>query len=201
MKIEYHDADSIIFEFSYGQWTVKWWQWALSIPRDSNPLIDRTGRNAGEDQPNGVWFLAGIWADDYTAQDFPSRECKVPVGTSILIPILNCEADPIEYPEITSDEDIIHHVSDQMHKVIKKECYLNGQYIIPQRVRSDPVIFELQIHNDFARFNVGGLTRASADGYWVFLKPLPIGSYNIRFEGSYEYGKLSSGAKYHIDVI
>jgi hypothetical protein len=200
MKVECYDPDSIISELSYGQWTVKWWQWALSIPRHKNPVVDRTGRNAGEHQPDEVWFLAGIWADDYTSEEFPSRECKVPVGSSLLIPVLNCEADPIEYPEIKSDQDIIHHVSDQMHKVIKKECYLNEQYIPPQRVRSDPVIFELQIHNDFARSNVGGRTKASADGYWVFLKPLPKGNYNIRFEGSYEYGKLSSGAKYNIHI-
>ncbi len=35
---------------SYGEWATKWWQWALSIPADRNPLTDLTGAFAGEDQ-------------------------------------------------------------------------------------------------------------------------------------------------------
>ena len=57
------------------------------------------------------------------------------------------------------------------------------------------------MHPDFDRCHTGGRTRAGSDGYWVFLKPLPRGKYNIQFEGSYEYGRLSSGAHYEISII
>ena len=45
---------------TYGTWTVKWWQWLLSIPLDMNPLTDQTGRYWNSAQPlSDVWFLAG----------------------------------------------------------------------------------------------------------------------------------------------
>ena len=43
-------------------------------------------------------------------------------------------------------------------------------------------------------------TDATADGYWIFLKPLPRGVYTIRFEGSCEFGRLNSGAVYEIEI-
>ena len=83
-----------------------------------------------------------------------------PTGLPLLVPVLNCEADPIEYPEIESDQEILDHVSSQMHKVVKKIFYVNDEYIPPQRVISDPKIFELYIHPDFDRTHTGGQTRA-----------------------------------------
>ena len=201
--MKYYTRDSIVSGLSYGQWTVKWWQWALSIAKDINPVFDKTGIYAGQAQPKAkdVWFLAGIWADHEGEKIFPTRKCEVTRTKSLLIPILNCEADPIEYPDINRDQDILDHVSGQMDKVVKKECYVNEELIPPQKVSSDPTIFELDLHPDFDRFQEGQRTKASADGYWVFLKPLPRGKYNIRFEGSYEYGSLSSGAEYDISII
>ena len=41
---------------SYVKWTEKWWQWAFSIPKDHNPIIDKTGENCcrGQDGPVSV---------------------------------------------------------------------------------------------------------------------------------------------------
>jgi len=51
-------------------------------------------------------------------------------------------------------------------------------------------------------FNVRvGSVYASADGYWVFLKPLPIGKRNISFQGSCEYGKQNSGVNFPLEVL
>ena len=101
LKVEYYTPDAIVSGLSYGQWTVKWWQWSLSIPSERNPVLDDTGINAGENQPEDVWFLAGIWADDDTKKIFPRRKCRSPKqAVPLLVPIMNCEADPIEYPEI-----------------------------------------------------------------------------------------------------
>lgn len=47
------------FGLTYAQWSEKWWQWALSIPADENPLLDPTGENCGTGQSRRVWFLAG----------------------------------------------------------------------------------------------------------------------------------------------
>jgi hypothetical protein len=81
-----------------------------------------------------------------------------------------------------------------------KECYVDGKSIPAQRVASDPTIFELKMvkHNLFN--DDGGRTRASADGYWVFLRPPPKGEHTISFRGSCENGRLNSGAIYLLQV-
>lgn len=198
--MEYYLADERIGNTSYGDWTGLWWKWALSIPKDRNPVSDITGKYADTNQPKGVWYLAGIWADEFT--EFPIRTSTIPRDVSILIPVLNCEADVIEYPDIKTDQDILDHVSNQVDKIVKKECHINDELVPPMRIRSDPIIFEVDIDPSFDKYKgIGGRVRASSDGYWVFLKPLPEGTYEIVFEGWYEFGRLKSGATYHITVV
>jgi hypothetical protein len=76
--LESYTPESKPYDLSYGQWTVKWSQWILSIPMEVNPADDQTGKNAGVNQtdPN-VWFLAGTfggkaiycnaWNEGYTS--------------------------------------------------------------------------------------------------------------------------------------
>jgi hypothetical protein len=202
VTIEYYSSDSKHAGLTYGQWTVKWWQWALSIPANQNPVVDETGKKASESQPKEeAWFLAGIFSDENESKKFPSRECSIPAGVPILIPVLNCEADSQYYPELKNDQDVLDHVHKQAESIEKKEFYINDELIPPQRVHSEPPVFELNVHRDFDRFRNGGYTRAAADGYWVFLKPLPVGEYALRFSGSCENGRLNSGAAYRIRII
>jgi hypothetical protein len=196
--------DSSYSGLTYGQWTVKWWQWAVSIPAGKNPLLDDRGVNVSMNQPRqDVWFLAGVWAQQKQTH-FPSRKCSIPSGTALLIPILNCEGDFIELPEMKKEDELLDYVSKQVLTVDKKECFVDDLPIPPQRVKSDPQFFELDVHPDFDRYHKGGgRTRATSDGYWVFLKPLPEGKHTIRFAGSYydrDGNNLVSGASYEITV-
>jgi hypothetical protein len=197
--ISWFTSDSHPYGLSYGEWTVKWWQWLLSTPRSSNPLIDQSGENAAINQPTeNVWFLAGrLGGED---KNFPFRNCNIPVGRSILFPVINCEANPIEYPELKTEEALIEHVVKDENSIVEKICILNNMYIDVQRVKSDPEIFEVNLNNDNV-FNVnGGIAKCTADGYWCFLKPLPEGKYELSFRGSCEKGRLRSGANYQLKI-
>ena len=198
-RISWFTNDSYPYGLSYGEWTVKWWQWILSTPKSSNPLIDQSGENAAINQPTEhVWFLAGrLGMED---KNFPSRNCNVPAGRSILFPVINCEANPIEYPELKTKESLIDHVVKDENTIVEKICTLNGMPIDVQRVKSDPEIFEVNLHSDNI-FNVnGGNTKATGDGYWVFLESLPEGEYDLSFRGSCENGRLCSGANYRLII-
>jgi hypothetical protein len=46
-----------------------------------------------------------------------------------------------------------------------------------------------------------GQTDAAAGGYRVFLKPLPKGNYDSRFQGACELGRLNAGADYKLEII
>jgi hypothetical protein len=198
--ISFFTADSPPpYGITYGGWTVRWWRWALSIPKLKNPVLDRTGEYAGENQPpKDVWFLAGKLAEEN--RNSHSRSCRIPTGRSILFPVINCEANPLELPELRTDHDIIQYIKKEEDSIVMKECYVDGKSIPAQRIKSDPIIFDLNMvkHNLFTE--QGGNTRASADGYWIFLKPPPKGAHTISFHGSCEKGRLNSVANYHLEV-
>jgi hypothetical protein len=185
---------------TYGQWTVEWWRWALSTPKSINPVVDKDGIFAGINQPGAsVWFLAGKFGT--TNEAFPHRECTVPFGRAILFPVINCEANPLEYPELKNEQQIIDHVSKDEDNIVKKMCIMNGERIPVERVKSDPPTFPLTIDKDNPiGVKDGGSTVSSADGYWVFFKPLPRGNYTLNFAGACENGRLNSGANYHLKV-
>jgi hypothetical protein len=188
-------------DMTYGAWTVKWWQWVLSVPSSINPLTDRTGQHWNTDQPSSdVWFLVGsIGGIDKT---FPRRSIEIESGRSILFPVLNCEANSLEYPDLKTHDDLLKHVVDDVNTVVKKDVFINGMRLTPTRVPSDPRIFNVSINEDNAfRITNPGSTDAAADGYWIFLKPLPRGSYTIQFEGSCEFGRLNAGASYEIEIV
>jgi hypothetical protein len=195
---DYYIADSKPVNKSFGEWTVKWWQWAYSLPKYENPLTDSTGEFSSVGQSGEVWFLAGKPAD--MSNEMPIRKCLIPKNKSLLFPVMNCEANQIEFPDL-SEKGLIENVATHMQLIAKKECYLDGVQMSVQRVRSNPTIFDLYITRDNVfGLQCGGHTRASADGFWVFLKPLEKGQHYIKFSGSCSGGIRKSGAEYHISV-
>lgn len=199
-KIRIYDKDSKPYGTTYGSWTVKWWQWALLTPASIGAVSDETGKSWNINQPSAnVWFLAGNFGNP--SKKFPNRAITLPARRSILLPVINCEANPLEYAELKTNEDLIKKVHHDLDTVVRCDCFINGVRISPVRISSDPKIFPLTIDKDNA-FGVkgGGFTHAAADGFWVFLEPLPEGDYTIDFEGSCELGKLNAGAKYKVTI-
>jgi len=188
------------YGITYGKWTVKWWQWIYSTPRSISPLFDPDGKHWKKNQPlSDVWFLVGSLAD--IPKPLPHRKIKMKFGRSILFPVLNCEANLCEYPEFTHDE-LVKHVTVDVNSVLQKDCTINGNLISPVVVPSDPTIYKVRIAKDNAfKIEKTGLTDATAYGYWIFLKPIPKGIYEIRFEGSCESGRLHSGADYELEIF
>ena len=81
-----HPPNSKPYGLSYGEWSAKWWQWILQIPAATNPNLDATGGHCAEGQSGHVWFLAGSFG---TLPSPIFRNCTIPAGKSLLIPILN----------------------------------------------------------------------------------------------------------------
>jgi hypothetical protein len=202
-----HYADIKVFALaerpygeSYGFWTTRWWRWALSSSYFTNPLLDETGVHSHTNQWGNVWFLAGKLGSEN--RKLPRRKCSIPVMKAVLFPILNCEANSLEYPELITEDDLLNHVVKDVNSVVLTDCFINGRRIRPERVQSDPRVFELTIPPDNPLgLERTGKTRAAADGYWVFLKPMSTRHLSLDFEGSCENGRLHSGATYSIDIV
>ena len=199
--IDCYDSNSKISGLTYGAWTVLWWRWALSIASVQNPLLDPLGGMAPHNQRNDTWFIAGTLVEEESVTERPSRRCEIPLGKSILIPVINFEVDSMYYPDLKTDVAIEDRAEAEMEEIVKKECYINGVFVPCQRIRSDPIVFDIYIHADFDRVHRGGYARAASEGYWTFLKPLPKGEYKIRFEGACKNGRISNGANYNIEIV
>lgn len=193
--IDFYGSDAKPYGTSYGQWTVVWWRWFLSLSLNCEPAKFAFDIQA----TNDVRFLAGKVGDENRC--IPSRSCVIPSSSAILFPVINCEVNPLERPELTSENDLIRYVAAEENAIILRECIVDGIPIPAQRVISDPKIFDVELSEDNV-YGVkgGGKTLAAADGYWVFLKPLSKGDHRITFRGSCEYGRLNSGAQYELKV-
>jgi hypothetical protein len=177
---------------------VKWWQWFVAIPANKNPGADETGENAGIDQfhPN-VWFLAGTFGGKSV-----ERECLIPKKRAILIPVINYEMNTLEKPELKTESELIRHVIEDQNDIMNLDAVVDGQKISIYRIRSDPPFFSITAPEDNAvQIPLGGTTSATADGFWVFLKPLPPGEHSIYFSGSCSSGIRNVKANYRITIV
>src|SRR5690349_21500783 len=98
-----YGLDERPFDKSWEEWTAIWWNWAISVPRDKNPLIDETGKYCGEGQNGPVWFLAGTSGNTYKAE----RRCNIPSERAILFPIIASQFSYSEAPHIRTDKELI----------------------------------------------------------------------------------------------
>jgi len=197
-SIELFTPNDKPYGMSYGEWTVKWWQWMISIPMNSNPAADEDGRYAGINQTDPyVWFLAGTLGGMSV-----NRRCRIPLKRSILFPVINIEINPVEQPSLKSPADMIRYVTEDEDDIIDLDAQVNGQKVPIYRVRSDPVIFPLKIPNDNPFKAPGDIaTMATSDGYWVFLKSLDPGEYHLYFSGSCSLGTRNVKASYTLTVV
>ena len=129
---------------TYGQWTVKWWNWALSIPTEINPVYDDSGKfaNVSQKDPN-VFFLAGTF-DGATVE----RRCIVPSRKAVLFPVMNYEVNPIEYPGLKTESEMIREVTRDQNDIINLEVAIDGKNVPFYRIESDPPVFPLTISPD-----------------------------------------------------
>jgi hypothetical protein len=208
-EIQFFDGTDKPYGLTYGEWTTKWWDWIMPIPKERSPLHDITGSRWNTNQPSSdVWYLIGNFATEENVKKriFPRRRITVEAGRSILFPVLNCMASFLEYSgdpyHLKTHEDLIRHVENDVNGVKRKDLFINNKKYDPIRIASDPKIIKVSVIKDNA-FDIknSGITDAAADGYWAFIKKLYKGHYTISFEGSCEMGRLGAGASYEIDVV
>jgi hypothetical protein len=167
------------FGKSWEKWTAIWCNWLLSISRDKNPADDITGKNSSQNQiDTNVWFLAGTFGNNIPVR----RKCTVPKSRAILFPIINKEDSYAEDLDLIYEEQLARRAKNSMDRLICLQLTIDGKRISnlsQYRVLSE--FFDLTFpENNVYDVNFG-ITRAVCDGYWIFLKPLPLGSHEIYF--------------------
>ena len=161
------------YNVSYAEWTARWWQWLLSIPIETSPVNDKTGKNSKINQSGPVWFLAGTTGGE------GKRICTVPTEKSVLFPILNFGATFADEPTIKTEEQLQVLAKREMDIVSDLSVTFDGielNELQKYRVQSPLFNIILPEHNLFG--GIPGPTRGISDGYWLFLESLPRRTYS-----------------------
>ena len=196
-------------ERSYGQWAVAWWQWALSIPAATNPLLDTTGEFAGVAQSGPVWFLGGSFGGS------AERTLTIPAGRAIFMPVHQWifgasvgDCDPSN-PGVACDVPTLRAAAAAATTAVQVlEVSIDGHSVGQLRnyraLSPDSFSVTLPVGNVLELFGLptpaGTYAPQVADGYWLMLTPLSVGKHTIRVHAvNPDYG-TDYTVIYHITV-
>jgi hypothetical protein len=198
-KVQLYSRNEKPFGKTWEEWTTKWWQWLLSIPRDRNPCLDDTGEefNLNQFDPN-VLFLAGALAGSGPVE----RTIRTRLGKAVLFPVINFITSYAEEPSLKNEEELLSFAKSNIDDIVKKEASINGiNFTDLENYRVRSKVFVVTFPEDNVYRLESGSTIGASDGYWIFLKPLPPGTYDIRTAGSCLSGKITINAILHLEVV
>ncbi|MGD9673289.1 MAG: hypothetical protein AB7U98_07410 [Candidatus Nitrosocosmicus sp.] len=172
-----YSKDSSPHGVPYGKWLANWWNWTTSIPSENHPRDSYTPEKCQINQQGPVWFLPDMLGGT------EERTCIIPSGKSIFIPILVGECE-LSTPEIKTKEELPQCASaGNEHGVITaivdgREVLNLGDY------RTQSGFFNITIvEGNIYESNPGTFT-GFADGFFVFLEPLPPGKHEVKLTAS-----------------
>jgi hypothetical protein len=211
-KNKFNDDNKVKIFPPPGILTAEYWQWVTEIPREINPLLDKTGDNCDENQQGPVWFLVGTPGDtdDTTLPITGSaeRECTIPEEKKILIPIINVACleltDDITVPETQLEEALRKCAVEIIDGVNLLEFSIDGKNITNfEKFRVQSPLFNMTLRDDNP-FDIvndfpGIPQRSVSDGYYVLVKGLEPGEHTIEFQGGIE-GIFETQVTYHLTI-
>jgi hypothetical protein len=199
--------DANTYGNSSGEWSARWWQWALSIPAATNPVLDETGANCAEGQSGPVWFLASAFGGIFTAE----RICMVPPGKALFFPINQAtfgaavgDCEPTK-PGVLCNITVLRAAAAASMDPVTLEASIDGvpvRHLRDYRVQS-PVFSVTLPEGNVVDVPSGTYAPMVSDGYWLMLAPLSAGTHTIHFKSSITSGPFAGNKTeitYHLTV-
>jgi hypothetical protein len=217
---------------TYGEWSRRQWAWELTAVNDvTHPVVDPNPGTAAHPEPvdctlgqvGNVWFLAGTtYAQPFTTA---YRSCTIPTGKFLFFPIVDTWSDNLNCPGLppfdqTADE--IKAVLQQQTDTIVPGSLLvtvDGKSVAGLddastsfRVQANGFTYTMPADNALGAVACGESFPAGtmppspgafADGVYVMLPPLPVGTHHISFAGAESggpFGAFSENVSYALTV-
>ena len=193
-----YPKDSTPYGVPYKDWIVRWWQWNVGVPTTQHARDNYTAEKCTVNQNGSVWFIPDI----LTGKE--ERTCTIPEGKAILVPLITGECDTSD-SQSQSDADI-RQCSTAGDEYGAISATLDGQKIENlDSYRTATDFFNITYVKDNIFDVPAGTFRGIADGFFVFLKPLPVGNHVLQVKSSvtnpttpsYNFG---SEAKYNLII-
>jgi hypothetical protein len=185
---------------TYGEWSARWWQWALSLPVDQNPFydVDRSCSNGANGQFGPVWFLTGVINVSGTA----IRNCKVPAGKALFFPIINVECSTLEADPFHGDNETELRACAKSFRFRKVFAKLDGVAVHNlERYRVKSPLFTFTVPPEHVLGVDAGTGQSVSNGYYLMLAPLSVGEHVIHFGGTFTDLDFTLDITYHLDVV
>ena len=185
---------------SYEEWVAEFWKWALALPVEGHPFLDdNPDYDFAANQSGKVWF--------WSAPDGPlTRHATVPAGTAIFLTVRDVEVSSLEEPPFfgaTEEEqrERSAYFADRMVDVFVEIDGVPVENLEDYRFQSDQ--FEFTAPTPWVYGATGGAGTAVGDGYYLMLKPLPVGHHTIHYGGTVhlEPGELGDWQTEPLDLV
>jgi hypothetical protein len=180
------------YGLTYGEWTARFWQWLHSIPKSDSPAADTTGKNCALKQTGPVWFLPGTFGGTN------ERTCTIPKDKAILLTPIEVMCSFAEH-HIKTEPELSACAKADQDKVTSATITVDGIQVKPFRLQSP--LFTVSLVENNALGLKAQTTPALADGYWVILKPLSVGTHTIHETGSLVDFTTTGTVNFASDVI
>jgi hypothetical protein len=177
-----------------GEWTARWWRWALNQPVP--PYLDPDGRLCELGQDGPVWFLAGT-----NGRFRPKRECHIPDGKYLLVPVINMvywQRDATE-PRLSCD-------ALQASAAVNNDHLRSAVALLDDKPVGDVRLFRVRSEGCFPMDpDDPASLLAAADGYWLMIRPLSRGRHTLVVGANYgdseeDYAGMHQNFEYVLDV-
>jgi hypothetical protein len=192
------------FGATYGEWSARWWQWAISIPVAVNPILAPDGAiDCALGQTGNVWFLAGNFGNTSV------RTCTIPAGKPLFFPVFNFVVfDPFTHETIL---DLRMQAAEPIDAATDLEATIDGKRAAKdlRAFRVQSPVFSTVIPTappplpapDPGPFllSPGLHSTMVTDGYWLLLEPLKPGHHTINFKAKGS-GGFSLDVTYNLTV-
>ena len=167
--------------------TAQWWQYAISIPPSTNPLLDAKGDDCMVGQRDPMWFLAGTFLSGGTV----NRTCAVPAGEWLFFPVIN--SVQINVPGVCGQTGSLNAAQLRALAAPFIDAATNMSVRVDGRIAKNLVriqsdVFATTIPADNI-FNgpcggpgtvpPGVYSPSVDDGYYALLKPLSVGNHTL----------------------
>jgi hypothetical protein len=180
----------------------EWWQWALSFPAAVNPVLDNTGKQCSLGQHGNLWFLAGNTGGTSV------RECTVPRGTRVMIPVHNAFCFP---DARTTQAQCFDAVATDFAGFTVADAWFDGQSVRAGQVANADFVEQFPVTGE-SIFNFvvprnglfglrAGVYRATiAAGRWAFVSLPTAGAHTLRVRAR-STGGFVTDVTYRLDVV
>lgn len=200
---------------------VQWWKWILGIPAEDSPVLDETGEDCDVDQKGPIWYLAGF-AGSSEGPPFggsAERDCTIPEGKDILIPIFNTvcaeqtdaglikqelglEEDE-EIPPSQLKEGLIRCTDFFVELADTLEFSIDGEAVEDFdefRVVSPQFQIVYPEGNVFNQAPTDVKQKAVAQGYWILVEDLEPGEHTIEVVSGLPEFDFETSVTYHLTI-